>query len=233
MSETASNNNASVPAITLPTLPFEHTIETRRFTFRTNKELGTKRPALTLQYPRITWNGFATLVSTEENSSEEAVARSKRAVDFVMSLIGDYTEGVVRGLINDPDNPVTSQDDLSKIMNDLVFEKLIFTSDSDRRGAKISDEAWTAFAQDYTAVVTRVAPSRTANQIKQALELFLKKVMPVKTNKQVLERLQGLLAEWYNASEAQEEHAEIYEFLAERIKRFLNVEDKNYLDALG
>lgn len=225
------SESVSVAAITLPTLPFEHTIETRRFTFRTNKELGTKRPPLTLQYPRITWNGFAHLVSAED--TEEEKARSQRAVEFVMSLIGDYTEGVVRGLINDADNPVNSQEDLSKLLNDLVFEKLIFTSDADRRGAKISDEAWKAFAEDYTTVVTKVAPNRTANQIKQALELFLKKVMPVKTNKQVLERLQGLLAEWYNASEAQEEHSEIYEFLSERIRRFLNVEDKNYLDALG
>lgn len=233
MSETASSNvgSESAKAIKLPDMKFAHMIVEKTFNFRANKELGTKRPALTIQFPTITWPGLVDIVNVDDTASQEEQDRAKRAIEYILALITDQVELAVRERISDADNPVTNQDQLD--IESLFFDKLIFQTASDRRGAKISDEAWKAFAEDYVAVVARVAPDRKPTQVKQALELFLKKIMPVRTNKQVLTRLQQLLAEWFAGSENTEEHSEVYDFLSERIRRYLNVEDKDLLTALG
>lgn len=233
MSQTISNaaGSEATKTIKLPDTKFNHMIVEKTFNFRSNKELGTKRPPLVLQFPTITWPGLVDVVSVDDNSSQEEQERAKRAIEYILALVQDQVELAVRERISDADNPVTNQDQLD--VQALLFDKLIFQTASDRRGAKISEEAWKAFAEDYVAVVARVAPERKPNQVKQALELFLKKIMPVRTNKQVLTRLQQLLAEWFNASENTEEHSEIYDFLSERIRRYLNVEDKDLLTALG
>lgn len=113
----------------------------------------------------------------------------------------------------------------------LTWEAIANLPKAERKGRGIPAETWKEFSEDYLAVMPAVT-GKTPEQIGNAAKIFLNKFQSVKTNKPVIELLQGQLGIYVNNSPSAENFQDVIEFLLNKSEALLNADEKELLAAL-
>lgn len=186
------------------------------FSFRTDKELGIKRPSITLNIPKPT----ADLVL-------DVLDKGGPALDLLLEVMGDVIIAAARDQVNE--NTAVSQDTLD--LGKMDWHYLASMPKVERRGGGIAKEIWEAFQADYINIMPQVT-GKTLDRVSYAAQLLSGKFAQCKTNKLVLSNLREWLALWYNNTKNQDEFAECYRFLDAKAVTLLNADEAVLLDNL-
>lgn len=202
-------------------IPAAYKEEEVKFIFRkVTDALGgeTRREAVILQVPHITWHGLLRLLDVNEKAQE-----------FVLSLLNNEVDAAVRLQVSDDTKPVNKQEEL--LLQKISLEYLVNQPKAERVGAGISKEVWDEFALDYVAIMPGLT-GRTVEAVTYASKVFLQRLQPAKTNRPALAKLEEYLNLWFSNSANAETLQEVYKFLISKIETFLKVTDEEMLGNL-
>lgn len=189
-----------------------------KFSFKKDKETGTKRPTLELYMPIPTMDGII------NGLADEKVAK------LIQELVAAEVLKAAREQISDDKSPVNNQLDLD--VSKLTLEYLANMPAAERRGGGISKEVWAAFEADYNNIMPEIT-KRTPEQVANASKLFVMRLQPCKTRKETLSFLQGMLELYVANTENLEDFQAVVEFLNEKIETFLAADESSLLANLG
>ena len=175
-----------------------------------------KRPAVTLSLPIPTWDGLATMLTTNE-----------KVVQYVLDMVEEAIKDQAREQLTDSIKPVMRQDELD--LSKLSLEYIASMPKSERQGGGIAKEVWEEFSKDYIAVMT---PERGADKSAKAAQLFLQRFNTVKTEKAVITALRDLLATWVRKTQNAEDFQEVYTYLDNRASLLLERDSAALLSAI-
>lgn len=201
----------------LATVNTRQTTSLREVTYNFRKDqLGNKRASFKRQIPVPTLAGLVEIIAA-------GGAQLNLLLESAATVI--YTQS--RALIDDGTLSETVWDDTK-----LSWETIANLPPSERKGNGIPKEVWEAFAADYVEVMLK-ATNKTSEQVSKAAKLFVAKLQPVKTNKDVVSKLQEFLAVWFTSTANAEQFAEVYEFLDAKCKEFIETDfDQKLMDYL-
>jgi hypothetical protein len=223
----------AVAPVAVPVSPIPGTIfRPTKYHFKKD-DLGQKRPTVELFIPVPTWDGFAALASSADvvkNDKGEVVTQKVDGKDvpvtigekvrsLVLEMLADAAAGQGREQVGDEKNPVNKQEELN--LSKLTLAYIACLPPAERRGGGISKETWEGFFKNYLEVMP-AATGKKKEQVENAGKLFVARLQPVKTQKKILAFLKEQLNLWFTSAgtEAQEEFAEVYEFLGQKIDEF-------------
>jgi hypothetical protein len=163
-----------------------------------------------------------------------ALQAGGKEAEYVMELLCGGVELAARQQINewrdtnglDKDFTATSFD-----VSKLSLTAIASTPKSERGGASISDEDWTAFLEDYTQTMVAVV-GYEEKKVKLAVMHFKVQLRRIKNDKAAVQKLLDLLNIWASKSPNLEDHTACYTDLANRAAKYLKAEDKNLVEAL-
>lgn len=184
-----------------------HTLQEFNFRFKKDK-LGNQRPAIKMNAPVLTAEGLAQILTTGDAKQFSLVQEA------CYSIVRDTLAGFVAEDSFDP-----ASFDISK----LFWSAIANMPKEDRRSSTIPEELWTAFVADYQAVMPSVS-GKTADQVKNATDVYVRKMVPVKTNKKLTEKLKEQLS-LYSAQPSAEAYSDILELLVKRCDTYLAADD--------
>jgi hypothetical protein len=184
-----------------------HTLQEVNFRFKKDK-LGNQRPAIKMNMPVLTAEGVAQIL-TEGDEKQFALIQ-----EACYSITRDTLAGFVSEESFDP-----ATFDISK----LFWKSIANMPKEDRRSSTIPEELWTAFVADYQSVMPSVS-GKTPEQVKNATDVYVRKMVPVKTNKKLTEKLKEQLA-LYSAQPSAEAYSDILELLIKRCDTYLAADD--------
>jgi len=210
MSETQS-------AINVPQNVAAYTEKEVKFNFRENKELGTKRPSVTLPIRVLTLQGLVDIL----NGGDE------KQVSLVLETLQKPILEQVREQVDA--NEAISVDTLD--YGKLSWEAISKLEPAARRGGGIPKEVWEAFVADYIEVMPAVT-GKTIEQVTRAATIFGQKLSSVKSNKPVLSALRGFLDLYFTNTPKADEFVDCYEFLVNKAEALLNADDTALLENL-
>lgn len=200
-------------------------MEDELFSFRKKKDEVTgeevKRDSFKLKLPIPTIDGIVEALGNPEYGAKVA--------ELIVSLVRDEVKTQARGQVDDETKPVSTQEELD--LSKLTLEYIAALPPKERGGQKIPEEAWTAFRQDYLAIMPGVM-GKDASVVENGLKLFEKKFNPCKTDKKVLGRLKEFL-NLYVTHTKSEDVVPVVEYLTERVDTLLSAEAPNLLETLG
>lgn len=172
---------------------------------------GMQRPSLEFDLPVPTAEGIIAFLK----------AGGKEA-----KLIMDGVYDTVRGAVL-----VDVNDDVAFDPAKYDFNKVSWTAIANKERAErttIPEEQWDAWAADYLSIMPALS-KKTPENVTNMLALFRKKLVPIKTRKDLLPKLRGELELYVNSSNKAEEFADILELLVNRIDTYLKADDINSL----
>ena len=185
---------------------------------------GRKHPTVEAILPRPTAEQVIAVLANPDvpNAARTLVLE---AIENIVFLAG-------RAQINEwreknPEGTFTANNfDLSK----LSLEAIALLPKKQRGGYSPEDAELKAFAEDYKQVMLHVVqfdPKKVGVHVKH-----LEKGMPkLRNEKKILEMLRGYLDLWASKTEQMEEHAQVFEWLGERITKWLKAEDRDLTEA--
>jgi hypothetical protein len=184
-----------------------HTLQEVNFRFKKDK-LGNQRAAIKMMAPVLTAEGVVKILQ-DGDAKQFALIQ-----EACYSIVRDTLGGFVSDEGFDPE-----KFDISK----LYWHNIANMPKEDRRSSTIPEETWVSFVADYCAVMPSVS-GKTADQCKNATDVYVKKMVPVKTNKALTEKLKKQLA-LYSAQPSAEQFSEILELLVKRCDTYLAADD--------
>lgn len=188
---------------------------------------GKKRPSVELELPIPVWEEVCAF---PEGSAER---------NLVLESITDTIYGQARNQINEAikaaeesgSEIVINQEVLK--MDELTWSFIANMPPARRGAAKIDDEAWTAFSEDYVSTMVQISPYKEP-QLKGQADVFCDRFNSkgIKGNKKIIALLKQLLEQWFAASTAAEEHFQIYKFLSNKAENILNENAEKKMEEL-
>lgn len=113
----------------------------------------------------------------------------------------------------------------------LVWSIIANIPKAARRGLGISEEDWDDFAADYRAIMPNVT-GKDKDRIEKHIQIFKKKLTPVRNDKKALGVLSDMLQLWAANTAAMEDNQEVYEYLKNRSETLMQEEEKVLAEAL-
>ena len=205
---------------------FDNTVDMTKVTLRFRKDaLGNTRPPVDVIVPRPSVEGIAAILN---NANTE---EGKKELELLLDAVLAAQQGVLRSMANEmieAGQPVKAESfDTTK----LLWSAIAAMPAKERAGSAISKEDWEAFVADYVEVMP-TATGKSKEKVALAASLFAKKLLPVKTNLETLAILSQQLDIWYEASKNQEQFAEVYSFLRDRLDTYTKPEAQITADSL-
>jgi len=195
---------------------FDKFVDAKEFNFRFKKDkMGMQRQAVKLSVGVPSVEGIVQILEA-----------GGKGLELLQEALYDTIQSALRPWVADTDNASQDTIDLSKFTWDAIANQ----PREDRRSATISEESWKGFAADYIAVMPSVS-GKTAAQVGNAVEVYTRKLTPVKTNKPVLQALQVQLSLYIEHSPNAAEYEDVLEFLLRRIENYLKADDVEALVA--
>jgi hypothetical protein len=188
-----------------------------KFNFRENKELGTKRPSVSLTLRVLTLQGLVNIL----NGGDE------KQVSLVLETLQKPILEQAREQVDANETISTATLDYSK----LSWEAISKLEPAARRGGGIPKEVWEAFVVDYIEVMPAVT-GKTIEQVTRAATIFGQKLSSVKSNKPVLTALRGFLDLYFANTPKADEFVDCYEFLINKAEALLAADDTALLENL-
>lgn len=184
-----------------------HTLKDVVFRFKKDK-LGNQRASIKMQMPVLTPDGVANILTTAD----------QKQWGLLEEAIYDVVRGTLAGAVADE-----SFDPEKFDLSTLTWEKIANMDKTDRRSSSIPEETWTAFVADYVTVMPALT-GKTPEQTKNATDIYVRKMVPVKTNKKVLQKLKEQLA-IYSSQPSAEAYSDILDLLVRRCESYLAADD--------
>jgi hypothetical protein len=197
---------------------FNNLVDTKefKFSFKTDKETGFKRPTVELRLPVLSVEGIVDILQNGDSRPKE--------LELLLEVLSDAVYAQARTLVNDKEDITQENFPLDKVS----WAAIANMPKAERRGGGIAKETWEDFAADYIAVMPQ-ATGKTAEQVGLAAKLLTLKFAPVKTQKPVINMLQGQLGIYLNVTQRGEEFAECIEFLNKKAETLLTMTDEDLL----
>ena len=193
---------------------FDSSVDAKDFQFRFKKDkLGNQRSPVILKAGVPSVEGIVAILEL-----------GGKGLELLQDAMYDTVQAALRAWVADTENASQETCDLSKFTWDAIANQ----PREDRRSSAISEEQWTAFSADYAAIMPSVT-GKTAVQIGNAIEVFVKKFSMVKTNKPVLNALKVQLGLYMEHSPAASNFEDILELLTRRIETLLKADDVDQL----
>lgn len=185
---------------------------------------GRKHPTVEAILPKPTAQDVIDILSKQDipNAARTLVME---AIENIVFLAG-------RAQINEwreknPEGTFTVNNfDLAK----LSLEAIALLPKKQRGGYSPEDAELKAFAEDYKQVMLN-AVGYDAKKVGVHVKNLEKGLVKLKGEKKILELLRGFLDTWAAHTTQMEEHAQVYEWLGERIAKWLKAEDKDLTEA--
>lgn len=195
---------------------FDSTVDGKDFNFRFKKDkLGNQRPAVVLKAGVPSVEGIVKILET-----------GGKGLELLQDALYDVVRSALAAWVSDDEKASQETLDLSK----FTWEAIANQPREDRRASSITVEQWNAFAADYQAVMPGIT-GKNADQVANAVVVYLKKFSIIKTNKPVIEALKTQLALYTDNSPNAEEHSEILELLVRKADTYLKADDVETLVA--
>lgn len=211
---TAEQTTEQKPSINLS---FDNTVEAKDAKFRFKKDkLGAKRADVELKI----------LVPSLEGIKKILESGDKKQQDLLLEAIYDVTRDVVGGWVGD--DPEASQKNYEANADKYSWAAIANMERADRRSVSIPEETWLAFAEDYQAVMPAVS-GKSKEAIDTAVQVYLKKMTPVKTNKKALQVLETQLGIYMENTKKGEEFVDILDLLTRRVTNYLKADEPQIL----
>ena len=112
----------------------------------------------------------------------------------------------------------------------MTFTAIANMPKSERGAPDIPDEVWNTFFEDYKNVL--VSTGKEVQRVAKHVVLFKSHFRTCKYDKPALSILKDNLNLWAAKTEAMEDNAECYQFLTDRLDKYLKAEEKNLVGAL-
>lgn len=191
---------------------FDNTVESRDFRFRFRKDkLGNQRAAVELKLNVPSVEGIIAILN---NGGKE--------MELLQEVIADTIRSAAANIVGDTEN--ISQDNFPH--EKITWKAIANQPRAERRS--IPAEMWTAFTEDYIAVMPGIT-GKTVQAVTNAAEVYVKKFAPAKTNKPVLELLKAQIALYAEHSPRAEEFVEILDLLITKADTLLNADSAQLL----
>lgn len=205
---------------------FDNTVDMTKVTLRFRKDaLGNTRPPVDVIVPRPSVEGIVAILN---NANTE---KGKKELDLLLDAVLAVQQSVLRSMANELIEAGQAVKTESFDTNKLLWSAIAAMPAKERAGSAISKEDWEAFVADYVEVMP-LATGKSKEKVALAASLFAKKLLPVKTNLETLAILSQQLDIWYEASKNQEQFAEVYSFLRDRIDTYTKPEAQITADSL-
>ena len=205
---------------------FDNTVDMTKVQLRFRKDaLGNTRPAVEVMIPRPSVEGLANIINN--GGTDEG----KKALELLLDAVLETQKSVLRSMANDLIEAGQAVKAESFDLTKLTWAAIAAIPAKERAGTAISKEDWESFVTDYMEVMP-AATGKSKEKVALAASIFAKKLLPVKTNMDALATLSQQLDIWYEASKAQDQMAEIYTFLRERLDSYTKPEAQITADAL-
>ena len=189
---------------------FDKTVDAKEFNFRFKKDkLGNQRSPVKLTVGVPSVEGIIAILE-----------KGGKELELLQDALYDVLQGVLRGYVADNEDAAQDKIDLTK----FTWEAIANQPREDRRSATISEEQWAGFAADYAAIMPGVS-GKTTQQVGNAVEVYLKKLTQVKTNKPVLKALEVQLGLYLDNSPNAANFEDVLEFLTRRLENYLKADD--------
>lgn len=200
---------------------FNNLVDTKefKFSFKTDKETGVKRPTVELRLPVLSVEGIVDILQNGDSRPKE--------LELLLEILGDAVYEQARSIVNDDE--AISQENFP--LDKVTWEAIANMPKAERRGGGISKETWEEFAKDYIEVMPG-ATGKKPEQVGLAAKLLLAKFNPVKTQKPVITMLQGQLGIYVTTSQNAEQFSDCVEFLTKKAETLLNADPAALLEAL-
>jgi hypothetical protein len=184
-----------------------HAMKEVSFRFKKDK-LGNQRPGIKMNLLVLTPDGVAQILTSGDQKQWSLLE------DSIYSTVRDVLAGFVGEESFDPEKFDLSQ---------LTWQAIANMPKEDRRSSSIPEELWTAFTADYIAVMPSLT-GKTTKQVENATEVFVRKLLPVKSNKKVVEKLKEQLA-LYASQPSAESFTDILDLLLKRCDTYMAADD--------
>lgn len=205
---------------------FDNTVDMTKVTLRFRKDaLGNTRPPVDVVVPRPSVEGIAAILN---NANTE---EGKKELDLLLDAVLAVQQSVLRSMAGELIEAGQAVKAESFDTTKLLWSAIAAMPAKERAGSAISKEDWETFVADYVEVMPS-ATGKSKEKVALAASLFAKKLLPVKTNLETLAILSQQLDIWYEASKNQEQFAEVYSFLRDRIDTYTKPEAQITADSL-
>lgn len=163
----------------------------------------------------------------------DIVQAGGKELELLLDAVAEVVGAGLREMVNalrekDPNAEIKAESiDTSK----LLWSVIANTPKAARRGLGITEEDWDDFAADYRAIMPGVT-GKDKDRIEKHIQIFKRKLQPVRNDKKALGVLGDMLALWAAHTSAMEDNQTVYEYLKERIDTLLKEEEKVLAEAL-
>lgn len=196
---------------------FDNTVDVKETKFHFKKDdLGNKRETVELRLPVPSVEGLVKILET-----------GGKGLELLLAAASDIVIAQARSILND--NETMTDKDFP--MDQCLWEFIATMPEAEKRGRGIAKEIWEAFGKDYIAIMPSVT-GKTAEQVGNAVKLFLNKFQAVKSNKPVISKLKEQLAIYVSNSPNAEEFADAVKFLSEKADTLLAADETALLNNL-
>ena len=187
----------------------DQTVELKEAKFRFKKDkLGNQRPTFELKnLPVPNANGIVEILTT-----------GGKPLALLLEVVYDTVRAAAASIVAD-DEKISQES--------FPFDKVSWTAIANQERAertKIEDSVWEAFAADYLAVMPAVT-GKDAEQLGNAVSVYMKKFSIVKTNKPILAKLKEQLALYVEHSKQVDQFSDIIELLTNKLDTYLTSND--------
>lgn len=191
-------------------------VDFSKFTFRFKKdEFDNKRSNVVCEkVPVPSFEGIQAIL-----------AKGGKELDLLQEAMGD----IIRSALGDKvgDDPAFDPEKFD--YSAVSWEAIANMPKEDRRSSTIAPEVWAAFAEDYLSIMPALT-GKAVDKIKLAVEMYVKKLTPIKTRKPALSTLGTQLALYVDNSKKAEEFTEILQLLTRRIETYMKADDPKVLE---
>jgi len=174
----------------------------------------TVREPVDLAIPFLSLDGLQTILNA-----------GGKGLELLFNAANQIILDQARELIKD-----TSLDCASLPLDKLAWD-VIANLPKAQRGGGVPKELWDAFAINYIEVMQEAA-GKTLEQASAAARIFTNKLVAVRSNEAIINKLVGQLAIYAESTEQLEVFQPVVEFLLNKAEMFLQADDSALLESL-
>lgn len=184
------------------------------FRFRKDKDTGTQRPSIKVNLAVPNVDGLVEIITNGVGED----GKFSRELELLFESMADTIRFAATDIINTDENVTSDNFPYHKV----TWSAIANTDKSDR--SSISEDKWKSFVEDYVAIMPALT-NKKLEQVVNATKVYVKKLLLIKTNKQLLRQLQEQFTIYVAATKNAEEFSDIIELLTRKFKIYLEANE--------
>jgi hypothetical protein len=200
--------SGTVVANSDPNVSFEE----MKFRFKKDK-LGVQRPTVVLKLPVPNVAGIIAILE-----------KGGKGLELLLEATSSVVRSVAVGIVGDDEKIAQETFPMDKVTWDAIAN----APRAER--TTIAAETWEAFSKDYLEIMPALT-NKDAETLGNHVQVYLKKLAQIKTNKPILSKLQQQFAIYVDNTKKGEEFEEVINLLAGKFETYLKANDIEQLIA--